>query len=90
VISDFSRKPAGMGQRAVRRVGAKPVGGATGVQYTRRSADGKAQRRERASIWDREVDLGPVLSFQLVGIPQSQLAIVFRCPKRQAGGLSHE
>ncbi|HQX50098.1 MAG TPA: hypothetical protein PLY87_07345 [Planctomycetaceae bacterium] len=33
-----------------------PVGGATGVQYTRRSLDGMAQRRELASIRDREVD----------------------------------
>ncbi|HQX52995.1 MAG TPA: hypothetical protein PLR25_23950, partial [Planctomycetaceae bacterium] len=36
------------------------VGGATGVQYTRRSADGKVQRRELASIRDREVDFGQV------------------------------
>ncbi|HQX49524.1 MAG TPA: hypothetical protein PLY87_22185 [Planctomycetaceae bacterium] len=38
--------------------GENPVGGATGVQYTRRSADGKVQRRELASIQDQEVDFG--------------------------------
>jgi|GEM_PF-3184283 len=42
--------------------GENPVGGATGVQCTRRSADGKVQRRELASIRDREFDLGQVLT----------------------------
>ena len=31
-----------------------PVGGATGVRYTRRSADGKAQRRELTSIRNQQ------------------------------------
>ena len=35
-----------------------PVGGATGVQYTRRSADGKILHRELTGIRDREVNFG--------------------------------
>jgi len=38
-----------------------PVGGATDVQYTRRSADGKVLRRVLTGIRDREVDFGQVL-----------------------------
>jgi len=62
--ASFSCFPAGSSLLAIvpSTTGENPVGGATGVQYTRRSADGKAQRRELASIRDREVDFGQVLT----------------------------
>jgi len=56
-----------------------PVGGATGVQYTRRSTDWKVQRRELDSIWEREVDFGQVLTYHAIrNDAVDSLAIILR------------